>query len=112
MKLVKMHPPAMHARKCGGVHAEVSADRFGLKVKSHWKHFSFRKCRLSSYKTTAFDTPFLVYEIRGEPIRIISVVIVRVAVVVDITEVVRVVVIRGTLPPIRSGQRFYRNAPI
>lgn len=46
--------------------------------------------------------PFLVYEIRGEPIGIVGVVIVRVAVGVDIAEIVVVVVIRRTLPPVRS----------
>lgn len=47
--------------------------------------------------------PSLVYEIRGEPIGIPCVVVVRVAVGVHIAEVVVVVVIRRTLPPIRSG---------
>ena len=45
------------------------------------------------------------YEIRGEPIGIPCVVIVRVAVRVHIAEVVVVVVIRRTLPPIRSRTR-------
>lgn len=43
------------------------------------------------------------YEIRGEAIRIPGVVVVRVAVGVDIAEVVGVVVIRRALPPIRRG---------
>lgn len=47
--------------------------------------------------------PFLAYEIRGEPIGIPGVVVVRVAVGVHIAEVVAVVVIRRTLPPNRSG---------
>ena len=61
------------------------------------------------------------YEIRGEPIGITRIVIVRVAVRVHIAEVISVVVIRRTLPPI-SGRtrepkstptgRFYRDAPI
>ncbi len=58
------------------------------------------------------------YEIRGEPIGIPCVVIVRVAVRVHIAEVV-VVVIRRTLPPVSSRtrewetptDRFYRNTP-
>ena len=41
-------------------------------------------------------------ESRGEPIGIVGVVIVRVAVRVHIAEVVVVVVIRRTLPPVRS----------
>lgn len=45
------------------------------------------------------------YEIRGEPIGIPCVVIVRVAVRVHIAEVVVVVVIRRTLPPNRSRTR-------
>lgn len=65
--------------------------------------------------------PFLAYEIRGEPIGIARVVVVRVAVGVHIAEVVGVVVIRRTLPPIRSRtrgrgeiptDRFYRDTPI
>ena len=64
--------------------------------------------------------PFLVYEIRGEPIGIVGVVIVRVAVGVDIAEIVVVVVIRRTLPPVSRRtrewetptDRFYRNTPI
>ena len=51
--------------------------------------------------------PFLAYEIRGEPIGITGIVVVRVAVGVHIAEVVAVVVIRGTLPPISSGQRLH-----
>lgn len=43
------------------------------------------------------------YEIRGEPIGIPCVVVVRVAVRVHITEVVAVVAIRRTLPPIGCG---------
>jgi hypothetical protein len=62
----------------------------------------------------------LAYEIRSEPIGIPCVVVVRVAVGVDIAEVVTVVVIRRTLPPIRSRthrrkiptDRFNRNTPI
>ena len=41
----------------------------------------------------------------GEAIGIPGVVVVRVAVRVHIAEVVAVVVVRRTLPPIRSGQR-------
>mgnify|MGYP007128688093 CR=1 FL=1 len=59
------------------------------------------------------------YEIRGEPIGITGIVVVRVAVRVHIAEVVSVVVIRRTLPPIRSStrketptDRFSRNTPI
>ena len=44
-------------------------------------------------------------EIGGEAIGIPGVVVVRVAVRVHIAEVVAVVVVRRTLPPIRSGQR-------
>ena len=64
--------------------------------------------------------PFLAYEIRGEPIGITGIVVVRVAVGVHIAEVIGVVVIRRTLPPIRSGthgrketptDRLYRNTP-
>lgn len=59
------------------------------------------------------------YEIRREPIGIAGIVVVRVAVRVDIAEVGSVVVIRRTLPPIRSGthgdgtptDRFNRNTP-
>ena len=43
------------------------------------------------------------YEIRGEPIGIGCIVVVRVAVGVHIAEVISVVVIRGTNPPISSG---------
>jgi len=50
-------------------------------------------------KPTVFDPSY--YEIGGDSIRIVSVVIVGVAVVVDIAEIVAVVVISRTLPPIR-----------
>ena len=49
-----------------------------------------------------FDLSFWACEIRGEAISIPGVVVVRVAVVVDITEVVAVAGVRRTLPPIRS----------
>lgn len=51
--------------------------------------------------------PFLAYEIGGQPIGITRIVVVGVAVGVHIAEVVAVVVIRGTLPPISSGQRLH-----
>lgn len=65
--------------------------------------------------------PFPAYEIGGKPVGIVTTVIVGVAVGVHIAEVVGVVVIGRTLPPIRSGtlgrptlptDRFYRNTPI
>ena len=56
---------------------------------------------ISSHFVTVFDQ-YIVCEIWGNAIRIVSVVIVRVTVRIDIAEIVRVVVIRGTLPPIRS----------
>ena len=69
-----------------------------LGIDCHRKRLSFQKGHVShSLLATRF------FEIRGNPEGIISVVIVRVAVVVDIAEVVRVVVIRRTLPPIDSG---------
>ena len=73
----------------------------------HRKHFSFRKGRISPCIRLLHLTQnhFWPYEIRGEPIGIPCVVIVRVAVGVHIAEVVAVVVIRGTLPPISSGTR-------
>ncbi len=54
--------------------------------------------------------PSLAYEIRGEPIGIPGVVVVRVAVGVHIAEVVSVVVIRRTLPPVRSGEHRRRES--
>lgn len=53
--------------------------------------------------TTVDPSHFWPYEIRGEPIGIPCVVVVRVAVRVHIAEVVAVVAIRRTLPPISSG---------
>ena len=50
------------------------------------------------------------YEIRGEPIGITRIVVVRVAVRVHIAEVV-VVVIRRTLPPNRSGHESEKLQP-
>lgn len=52
--------------------------------------------------------PFLAYEIRGEPIGIPGVVV-RIAVGVHIAEVVSVVVIRRTLPPVSGGEHGRRN---
>lgn len=59
------------------------------------------------------------YEIRSNSIGIVGVVVVRVAVTVHIAEIVAVVVIRRTDPPVHRRTvgpyptgRFYRNAPI
>ena len=54
--------------------------------------------------------PLLAYEIRGEPIGIPGVVVVRVAVGVHIAEVVSVVVIRRTLPPVSRGEHRQRES--
>ena len=71
----------------------------------HRKYLSFRKGRSSPvYSVTAIDpNHFWLTKSGGEPIGIPCVVVVGVAVRVHIAEVVAVVVIRGTLPPISSG---------
>ena len=85
---------------------------------NHGKYFSFHNGRKFTL-VTVFD-PFVVCEIWGDAIRIVSVVIVGVTVRIDIAEIVRVVVIRGTLPPIRgrtqqqgsyAGKRFAEIHP-
>lgn len=85
---------------------------------NHGKYFSFHNGRKFTL-VTVFDQ-FVVCEIWGDAIRIVSVVIVGVTVRIDIAEIVRVVVIRGTLPPIRSrtqqqgsyaGKRFAEIHP-
>jgi len=60
----------------------------------HGKYFSFRKGHgsLFSWATIIDPKPSLAYEIRGEPIGIPGVVVVRVAVGVHIAEVIAVVV--------------------
>lgn len=63
----------------------------------------------SSPKLLFVTNPNGICEIRSHAIRIVSVVIVRVAVGVDIAEIVAVVVIRGTLPPIRSRTLASQN---
>lgn len=68
------------------------------------KHLSFHK-GLFHQKTTACNLS-LIYracEIGSNAQRIISIVIVGTAVVVDIAEIVSVVVVRGTQPPITRG---------
>lgn len=82
----------------------------------HGKYFSFHKCH-SSLSLLFATCPFGRCEIWGDAIRIVGIVIVRVAVGVDIAEIVVVVVIRGTLPPISREPpthpgRFCRNTPI
>lgn len=101
MKQGKIHPlPCTH----GFPAAFVPKYQRAVSDFRHGKHFSFRKGRISPYSATAVDPNHcLAYEIRGEPIGIPCVVVVRVAVRVHIAEVVAVVVIRGTLPPISSG---------
>lgn len=63
----------------------------------------------SSPKLLFVTNPNGICEIRSHAIRIVSVVIVGVAVGVDIAEIVVVVVIRGTLPPIRSRTLASQN---
>lgn len=53
------------------------------------------------YYNRFFDAPQTVSRIRGEPIRIVSVVVVRTPRSVDIAEVVRVVRINRAQPPVR-----------
>lgn len=79
----------------------------------HGKYFSFRKGRGSpdGLLRLTYPNAWLVYEIGGEPIGIARVVVVRVAVGVDIAEVVGVVVIRRTLPPIRSRTHGEESQP-
>ena len=79
-----MHTPVMGWRSCSGIGRAVSGFRHGKRL-SFQKGLFFAQWLL--YLTQLF-------EIRRERIRIVSVVVVRVAVGVDITEVVRVVVIR------------------
>ena len=86
---------------------------------NHGKYFSFHNGRKFT-DVTVFDRPNGLCEIRGHAVGIVGIVIVGVAVRVDIAEIVRVVVIRGTLPPIRSrtqqqgsyaGKRFAEIHP-
>ena len=53
--------------------------------------------------------PFPAYEIGGKPVGIVTTVIVGVAVGVHIAEVIAVVLIRGTLPPISNGTATARS---
>lgn len=85
---------------------------------NHGKYFSFHN-GLKFTPVTVFDQ-YIVCEIWGDAIRIVSIVIVGVTVRIDIAEIVRVVVIRGTLPPIRgrtqqqgshAGKRFTEIHP-
>jgi len=110
----------MHARTTSA--ASVLEHQRAVSDFRHRKHFSFRKGRISPCigLLPLTQNHFWPYEIRGEPIGIPCVVIVRVAVGVHIAEVVAVVAIRGTLPPKsggtpersnRSATSFYRNAP-
>ena len=74
---------------------------------NHGKYFSFHNGHKFT-DVTVFDRPKGLCEIRGHAVGIVGIVIVRVAVRVDIAEIVRVVVIRGTLPPI-SGRASKRT---
>ena len=84
---------------------------------NHGKYFSFHNGRKFT-DVTVFDRPNGLCEIRGHAVGIVGIVVVRVAVRVDIAEIVRVVVVRGTLPPIsgraskRTDQRTERISEI
>lgn len=111
----------MHATgvQCG-VRAVVSEERFRTFVTGSISPF----VKVVFHPTLGYClltyNHFWPYEIRGEPIGITRIVVVRGAVGVHIAEVVGVVVIRRTLPPNRSGtqeskpptDRFYRNTPV
>lgn len=104
--------------------------KLGMRIASHARHGIWRRsCNYIeglfrafatgsvSPFTMVFSSPKLLFvtnpngicEIRSHAIRIVSVVIVGVAVGVDIAEIVVVVVIRGTLPPIRSRTLASQN---
>jgi len=59
---------------------------------------------------TKFDAPQTASRIRGDPIGIARVVVVRRTVSVDIAEIVRVASIDRTQPPIRRG--FYQDVTV
>lgn len=118
MKRSKAHPsPCTHDFSA----AFVQEHQRAVLDFHHGKYLSFRKGHSSLvFRATTVDPkPFRAYEIRGEPIGITGIVVVRVAVGVHIAEVVGVVVIRRPLPPIRSRthgrktptDRLYRDTP-
>lgn len=103
MKRGKIHRPPC---TLGFPAASVSEHQRAVLDLRHGKHLSFRKGRSS----LCFELLRLTLTISGlrnpgRAIGIPCVVVVRVAVRVHIAEVVAVVVIRGTLPPISSGTR-------
>ena len=112
--------------------------KLGMRITSHARHGIWRRsCNhieglfrafatgsvppftmvFSSPKLLFVTNPNGICEIRSHAIRIVSVVIVGVAVGVDIAEIVVVVVIRGTQPPPgRQGrpntkEHIFRNTP-
>ena len=102
MKQGKTRSPAMHWRNI--------RRRSCINIRGQFWTFvtgsisPFVKVVFHSQRATPIDPyHFWFYEIRSEPIGIARVVVVRVAVGVHIAEVIGVVVIGRTLPPIRSG---------
>lgn len=110
MKRSKAHPsPCTHDFSA----AFVQEHQRAVLDFHHGKYLSFRKGHSSLvFRATTVDPkPFRAYEIRGEPIGITGIVVVRVAVGVHIAEVVGVVVIRRPLPPIRSRTHGRTSQP-
>ena len=102
----------MHATvvQCG-VRAEVSEGQFWTFVTGSVSPF----VKVVFHPTLGYClltyNHFWPYEIRGEPIGITRIVVVRGAVGVHIAEVIGVVVIRRTLPPNRSGTQESKPQP-